>query len=169
MTLFYAQPYNLSAEGFYFKTAEQFAEKSNGLTDPFGQPVEEFEIQLMDGGQLTCELFEAWRPGQGDIGRFITACDDWSEENFLMAIIALRDLGYRPDQVSDDPEDLPIKLYRIGGLKELAEEFVEDGLFGDIQDRLAPYLDYDAIARDLSYDGFTETIVAGERLIYWAE
>ncbi|MFN3226825.1 MAG: antirestriction protein ArdA [Hyphomicrobiales bacterium] len=169
MTTFFAQPYNTAAEGFYFQTAEQYAEKSRGLTDPFGQPVEEFEIQFIDGGQLSCELFEAWRPGQCEVGRFIEVCDIWSEDAFLMAIIALRDLGYSTDQVLDDPEDLPITLYRIDSLKDLAEQFVEEGLFGDIPERLASYLDYEAIARDLGFDGYCETIIAGERLVYCAQ
>jgi hypothetical protein len=167
MTLFYAQPHNTSVEGFYFKTLDQYREKSSGLTDSFGQPVEEFEIQFIDGGQMPCELFEAWKPGQIEIGRFTDACENWSEEAFLMAIIALRDLGYRPDDVLDDPENLPITLYRVDSLKDLAQDFVEEGLFGDIPERLASYLDYEAIARDLSIDGYCETIVAGERLVFY--
>jgi len=166
MTTFYAQPYNASAEGFFFKTAEQFAEKSQGLTDPFGQPVEEFEIQFIDGGQLACELFEAWKPGQAEVGAFLDACENLSGEAFLTAIIAVRDLGYRPADVLDDPDTLPITLYRVDSLKELAAEFVDEGLFGDIPERLQSYLDFERIARDLSFDGYTETIVAGERLVY---
>jgi hypothetical protein len=169
MTLFYAQPYNNSVEGFYFKTHDQYREKSTGLTDSFGQPVEEFEIQFINGGQLACELFEAWRPGQSEVGTFIEACGDLSEEAFLTAIIALRDLGYRPADVLNDPYNLPITLYRTDSLKDLARDFVDEGLFGDIPDRLQCYLDYEAIARDLSIDGYTETIVAGERLVYRAE
>lgn len=169
MTTFYAQPYNTSAEGFYFQTVEQYADKAQGLTDLFGQPVEEFEIQFIDGGHLSCELFEAWRPGQAEVGRFIEVCDDWSEDAFLMAIIALRDLGYGAAQVLDDLEDLPITLCRIDSLKELSEQFVDEGLFDGIPERLASYLDYAAIARDLGFDGYTETIIAGERLVYCAQ
>jgi antirestriction protein len=52
-------------------------------------------------------------------------------------------------------------------LRELAEQFVDEGLFGDIPERLQSYLDYDAIARDLGFD-YTETEIAGQRLIYRA-
>ncbi len=45
-------------------------------------------------------------------------------------------------------------------MKELAEQFVEDGLFGDIPQNLQYYIDYDAIARDLEFD-YTETEVIG--------
>lgn len=166
MTTFYAQPYNTSVEGFYFQTLDQYREKSCGLTDSFGLPVEEFEIQFIQGGQFPCELFEAWKPGQGEIGMFIDVSEDWSEEAFLMAIIALRDVGYVAADVADSPEELPITLYRVDSLKDLVYEFIDEGLFGEIPERLAFYLDHDAIARDLDIDGYTETIVAGERLVY---
>ncbi|MEP3786728.1 antirestriction protein ArdA [Ascidiaceihabitans sp.] len=52
-------------------------------------------------------------------------------------------------------------------MKELAEQFVDEGLFGDIPDHLANYIDMDAIARDLAVD-YAETELAGERLIYRA-
>ena len=50
-------------------------------------------------------------------------------------------------------------------LKELAEQFVEEGLFGEIPERIQYYLDYDLIARDLSAD-YSTTEVAGSRIVY---
>ena len=50
-------------------------------------------------------------------------------------------------------------------MKELAERFVDEGLFGEIPDHLAHYIDYDAIAHDLAMD-YAETEIAGVRLIY---
>lgn len=42
---------------------------------------------------------------------------------------------------------------------------MDEGLFGEIPDHLAHYIDYDAITRDLAMD-HTETEIGGERLIY---
>ena len=50
-------------------------------------------------------------------------------------------------------------------MRALAEQFVDDGLFGDIPERLQFYIDYDAIARDLSMD-YGEAEIAGTHLIY---
>ncbi|MEM6550448.1 MAG: antirestriction protein ArdA [Pseudomonadota bacterium] len=50
-------------------------------------------------------------------------------------------------------------------LRQLAEHFVEEGLFGDIPERLAFYIDFDAIARDLGCD-YAETRIAGTRFVY---
>jgi hypothetical protein len=45
MTELHAQPYNTDANGFYFDSVEKYHEESKDLTDCYGQPVEEFEIQ----------------------------------------------------------------------------------------------------------------------------
>ncbi|MFZ6845529.1 hypothetical protein [Undibacterium sp. RuTC16W] len=59
MSIFFAQPYNISAVGFYFDTLEAYTEKSESLLDAFGNPVEEFEIQFIDMGRLGV-VFRVW-------------------------------------------------------------------------------------------------------------
>ena len=58
MATLHAQPYNLDAVGFYFESAEEFTTKAEGLTDCHGLPVEEFEIQFIDGDTGDAQLFE---------------------------------------------------------------------------------------------------------------
>ena len=57
MTTLHAQPYNIDATGFYFENADDFITKMETLTDSYGQPVEEFEIQFIDGDDA--QLFNA--------------------------------------------------------------------------------------------------------------
>jgi antirestriction protein len=45
--------------------------------------------------------------------------------------------------------------YRGLDVKGLAEEFVDEGLFST--ETLMRYIDYEALARDLEFDGYTET------------
>jgi len=52
-------------------------------------------------------------------------------------------------------------------MRELAEQFVDDGLFGEVPEQFQFYIDYDAIARDLAVE-YSEVEIAGERLIYRA-
>jgi len=40
----------------------------------------------------------------------------------------------------------------VHSIEELAEIFVDDGLYGDIPENLTNYIDYEAIGRDLRYD-----------------
>ena len=49
MTTLHAQPYDITATGLYFKTAAEYDDKSDSLRNEYGQPVEEFEIQFIDG------------------------------------------------------------------------------------------------------------------------
>lgn len=42
-------------------------------------------------------------------------------------------------------------------LEDLAAEMVEEGSFGDIPESLRNYIDYEAIARDLGFEGYCET------------
>lgn len=49
-----------------------------------------------------------------------------------------------------------VMFYEGQSLKDVAYSLVEDGCFGDIPDSISNYIDYDAIARDLGIDGYTE-------------
>ena len=66
---------------------------------------------------------------------------------------ALMSEGYDFDYSFNNYED--VEIYEETNMNELAEQFVEDGLFGEIPKALINYIDYDAIARNLSMD-YTE-------------
>lgn len=93
------------------------------------------------------------------------AVQDWDEGEKHRFIVAVGECGYSFDPASVEPDDFNVELYEEGAMKELAARFVDEGLFGEIPDNLQCYLDYEAIARDLAFD-YTETVIAGKRLIY---
>lgn len=62
-------------------------------------------------------------------------------------------------QAIKNMEEGDYNLYEVDSFEELAEQFVGEGLFGDIPDSIINYIDYEAIGRDLSLDDFTETSV----------
>ena len=165
MTTLYANPYDISASGFYFESAEDYHAKAKALRNDYGEPVEEFEIEFIDGDEIDCALAKAWGLYQSNFSSFFDACDDWDEEQKRRFIIAVGECGYSFDPAKDTPEGFDVDIYESDCMRELAESFVDEGLYGDIPDHLANYIDYDAIARDLSMD-FTETEIAGVRLIY---
>ena len=63
---------------------------------------------------------------------------------------ALRGHGYSHKEALQGYED--VDLYEDTTLTELAEQFVEDGYYGEIHNAIRNYIDYEAIARDLAYD-----------------
>lgn len=164
----YAQPYDITASGFYFETPEQYEKRAAKARNDFGQPVEEFEIQFIDGDEIDCALSQAWEINQADFPAFLEAAEDWDDETKRCFIIAVGECGYDAADVADDPESVEIDLYYVDDLKELAEQFIDDGLFGDIPERLRFYIDYEAIARDLSVD-YAMTEIAGSFIAYRCE
>ena len=76
MTVLYAQPYDLSATGFYFESVEEYDDKRQKSVNDFGLSVEEFEIQFIDGEQIDCELAHAIGIHQGNFAAFMDLCDE---------------------------------------------------------------------------------------------
>ena len=165
MILFFAMPYDVSATGFYFQDEKSFRQRIGKVRNDYGQAVEEFEIQFIDGEAIDCAFAEAWGINQANILRFMEVLEEWDEGQKLRFIIAVGECGYRFDPANVDPDDFDVDLYEAESMKELAERFVDEALFGDIPVNLAHYIDCEAIARDLAVD-YTETEIAGERLIY---
>ena len=167
MTLIlYAQPYDVSAEGFYFRTTEEFEASARVLTNSHGDAVEEFEIQFIDGEHIDCALATAIGVNQANFRQYFECVERWEHRQKLHAVIAIGECGYDFD-ADADPDDFDLDVYCVENLRDLAEQFVDDGLFGDIPERLQFYIDYDAIARDLACD-YSGIEIAGERLIYRA-
>lgn len=147
MTTLFAQPYDISACGFYFDSIEQYNTKALALRNDYGDPVEEFEIQYIDGEHIDCALASALGINQANLSRFFDMVDNWDDDQKTRYILAVGESGYAHDC---DPDDLDIDIYELDSLKELAEQFVDEGMFGEIPERIQYYLDYDLIARDLS-------------------
>ncbi|MFT4075617.1 MAG: antirestriction protein ArdA [Asticcacaulis sp.] len=165
MTILHAQPYDISATGFYFKSSEEYADHAARAVNAFGQPVEEFEIQFIDGDGIDCYLFGALGVHQGDVQAFFEAVEEWADDDKIRVIIAVSEVGYRFDLGRDNPSRIDLDLYECDSLRDLAVLFIDDGLFGEIPAAIAHYLDYEAIARDLSMD-YAQTTVDGASYIY---
>lgn len=165
MSMFHAQPYDLSATGFYFEDQESFEKKIGSIRNDYGQPVEEFELQFIDGEAIDCALASAWGINQTNILAFMKAAESWDEDEKVRFIIAVGECGYSFDPDSIDPDIFEVDIYEDMSLRELAEHFVEEELYGPIPETIAYYLDYEAIANDLGVE-YTETEIAGKRLTY---
>lgn len=165
MTRFFAQPYDLHANGFYFDDSEEFQDKVSKVKNDFGDLVEEFEIQFIDGDDIEAQLFKVLSVGQWNIAAFIEVNDSWSDEDKIKLICAVGDCGYDFEIGKDNPEQFDIDIYVGVTMRELAEQFIDEGLFGEIPESIQSYIDYDAVARDLSMD-YSEMNIAGKCYIH---
>lgn len=164
-TKLFAQPYDISANGFYFDSAEEYQEKSSKLKNHYGAPVEEFEIQFIDGEGIDCELFNTLSICRANISKFFEIVDTWERDEKIRVIISVGQVGYKFDLENDTPDQFYVDLYQTDSFKELAEHFVEEGLFGDIPEHLKYYLDYDKISSDLEID-YSKITIDGEHFVY---
>ena len=130
MTKLYAQPYDISATGFYFDTAEEYAQKAAKNKNDYGQTVEEYELQFIDEESIDAKLFEALSVNQCNFPEFLEACDTWDEGQKQKVILAVGECGCSFDLKSGGPDDFEVDIYELDSLRELAEQFADEGLFG---------------------------------------
>lgn len=162
---FYAQPYNISATGFYFSDAETYRENIDKVVNDYGDRVEEFEIQFINGFVLDSKLARAITPTQGNIIAMLHAMNTWTEDQKLRVIVAVYEGGADFDFETNNPDDIEIDLYHDMTLKELAYQFVDEGMLGEVASNISPYIDYDKLAHDLGHD-YAEVRIAGENYVY---
>lgn len=165
MIQLHAQPYDISATGFYFSKASEYAMSAMNNRNDNGDIVEEYEIQFIDGEDIDCALAAAWGLNQSNFGAFLEVAEEWEEDDKIGYIIAVGECGYSHDQVADDQRQINLRFYELSSLKELAEQFVDEGLYGEIPETIQFYIDYEAIARDLSVD-YSEVTIAGAQFIF---
>ena len=165
MTKLFAQPYDISALGFYFSDGEEYQKKASKLKNSAGDPIEEFEIQFIDGEDIDAELFKAIGINQINLTALLDAVDNWDEWQKIKIVITVGEMGYSFEPATDNPNDFDIDIYELDTLQKLAEQFVDEGWFGEIPESLQFYINYDTIARDLSMD-YSEICIAGKNLIY---
>ena len=169
MTTLYAQAYDIAATGFYFTDLESFnAGCATNLND-YGEHVEEYEIQLIEADATDCAIAEAMKLNQANLAQFFDFIDQAPDEHDVIAFcIALGDniATLRKDTAIDEFTDNMI-IYRADTIVQLAEQFIDEGMLGDIPDHLQHYIDVTAYAADLSYD-YTEANVLGLNVFYQA-
>ena len=166
----YAQPYDLDAQGFYFDSFEDYETKFNKNCNVYGQPVEEYELQFIDGSAIDCDLFKAIDRTQNivcSLKAFFMVANTWEDYDKIPLIIAYEENitsePFNEEVTSDMFED--IDIYYDMSFEDLAWQFIEDGLFGDISEDLKQWLDIEKMALSLSYD-YNEISVGNNSIIY---
>jgi antirestriction protein len=85
-------------------------------------------------------------------------------ESEKLCVAFLLSEGHGWQHALDHHED--VILYSKESMEDVAYTLVEIGCFGAIPESLSNYIDYEAIARDLGYDGYVER---EEGVFYYAE
>ena len=164
---FFAQPYDISACGFYFASLDEYNSKYKSNVNSYGQPIEEYEIQYINGSKAETELFAITSLEQMHIPQYFKLADQITNDHDIVAFsIAVNDLHKKIDADTnlDDFND-EISIHYADTYKDLAEQFIDEGMLGDIPQHLQNYIDADAYANDLKCDYF-QADVMGETVFY---
>ena len=89
---YHATPYDTSALGFYFNTYEEYLEKYATHRNDYGDPVEEYEIQFIDGDNY--RLFGSLGINQANLNEWFDSFEELDDEDIIKTIYLSEDLGY---------------------------------------------------------------------------
>ena len=145
---YYAQPYSLDAIGFYFDTLEDYNEKAASLKDRWGNLVEEFEIQYVDGDDS--ELFNSISISQSNMARWFDDVEPLNENEKAALYYLVSVVGYNLSSALDKIDE--VTLYD-GRLEDAAEELFDECYAHEIPENLRNYIDYKSFARDCELGG----------------
>ena len=148
MTTYHAQPYSLDATGFYFDNLDDYEAKFEANKDSFGAPVEEYEIQFIDGAGA--ELFKALGIDQSTLKIWFDHAESLDKnEQAALSYLTGECLGMSPHDALDTVDD--VCLFE-GAIKDYAEEYFDE-VYPDLPEALRHYIDMEAFARDLDLNG----------------
>jgi hypothetical protein len=159
---YHATPYDLSAQGFYFETFDEYTERASSHRNAYGQPVEEYEIQFIDGDN--CALFAALGINQANLEIWFDVFEDYEGDREIKAIFLAEHQGIN---ISDIPNQIDDMHLFEGSAVEYAEAYLDDtGLLETIPENLRYYFDTEALARDLVLSGdVVEVEIEGHNFI----
>lgn len=141
--------------GFWVELPCNLDEAMERLAASTGEEVDEMEVFINDTDIEGIDLEIDENDNLEELNEMVEELQNLDEYDLekVEAIIEVHNVT-----IKEAIEDIDnYTYYSNTTLKDLAYDFVEEGLFGDIADNLKNYIDYEAIARDLSYDGCTET------------
>lgn len=144
---YFARPYNLDAQGFWFRTLEEYQEKAAANRDRFGNPVEEYELHSEDGEVY--RLFSFLGVTQASLGDWFDLLEelDGDRDRYIIAC-ALAEDGHDIDEIRSRWDDFSV--YH-GTVADYARELVADCY--EVPGNLAYYFDYELLGRDMMLEG----------------
>ena len=147
-TELYAQPYNRDAKGFNFKDMAQYQVQANNRLDGYGNLVEEFEIQFIDGDDS--ELFKACQIDQTNLDTWYDEIESLDEFDKLNLYYLTTVAGYT---LSDALLKIEEPSIQYQPLIDAATELFDECYTNEIPVNIRFYIDYNKFARDCELNG----------------
>ena len=139
---------NRDASGFYFENATEYEAKATMHVDRFGNLVEEFEIQFIDGDDA--ELFEACGINQANLNVWFDDIEFLQDYEKASLFYLVGVAGYKLDQAIEKMNEPSI--YQ-GDLLDAATVLFDECYLHTLPDNIKYYIDYEKFARDCELGG----------------
>lgn len=146
---YHATPYDTSATGFYFSTYEEYTKQAATHLNAYGDHVEEYEIQFIDGDNY--KLFNALSVNQANLEKWFDDFEALDSGNLIKAIYLASDRGYNIDDILRSLDD--VCLFE-GTAEDYAQSYIEDtGMLSALAENLQRYFDVKDFSHDMLLGG----------------
>lgn len=149
----FANPYDITAHGFYFSNMADFESLYSSQL-----PVEEYEIEFIDGSDAELALFSAMKVSQANLEGYFELLDDLGDDDHTQAAVCY----ILENHLTDDPTDAvreasDLSLFE-GSVEDYAWNYLEDCVFTKSTPSIfRNYFDVPSFARDLELGGDVTT------------
>lgn len=145
---YHATPYDITALGFYFSDYEEYSNKAAKHRNAYGEPVEEYEIQFIDGDSSA--LFSTLSINQATLKQWFDEFEMLEGMDYVKALY-LASEGFDSQQILNGLES--VQLYECSA-EEYTQDYIEDtGMLDGMPDNLRFYFDVKSFTRDAIMSG----------------
>lgn len=154
----YAIPYDTSVSGFTFRNEDQFLQQYEERA-----PVEEYEIDFLEGDDNAFTLYQLWRRRGFDVIEYFHSLEmlenDFTEDEQRLAMVLQEAEKFDPagfrtaDDFREQLQDFIDQGFRVetGNIRDVLMSAYEPGSIE--LDEMEEYFDWDAYARDVEING----------------
>jgi len=147
----YAQPYDMDAKGFYFSDSDDFEKKMLNNENKYGELVEEYMFQFIDGNEIESSVFEALRDGDYiDLYDYEDALERLEDEESAAKFTYL--VGENVLSAEDALDKLDDFRWYEGSLKDYVYNLLDDIGIENVNNP-DYYFDEERYGRDIRIDG----------------
>ena len=129
---------------------EEFSEAKKAIGNPEEMFVTDIETDIAGYDFAQVSAYPDYDELNSTLADYYSL-DEW-EQKIVQALMIAESMSLK---VAIDAKDDAV-FYEGQSLVDVAYDLVEEGCFGTIPESIAPYIDYEAIARDLRFDGYHE-------------
>ena len=141
--------------GFWIELPCNLDEVLERLAASTGEDVDKMEVFINDFETEISGLEISENTDISDLNDLAEQLESLNEYELEKLEAILESDGGSLENALDNIDDYI--YYSNMSLEDVASEMIDEGVFGDIPDSIINYIDTSAIARDLGYDGYTET------------